>query len=269
MNYYERHIGDYLKDTAHLSLLEHGVYTRLMDVYYTREGAIPANEVARLIGARSKDEREALAAVLAEFFVLADGSHRQDRCEREIERFQDKQRKARASADARWAKDRSHSDGNANASPDAMRTHSEGNAPRARPQTPDTSNQGNTPIPPAGADGIGKEPGRPKTAAAIGLKAWLEAVKASGGKPVPEDDPVFAYAAEVGIPDDFLRLAWLEFRHRYCQPEAKRYRDWRAVFRRAVRGNWLKLWFVQPDGAYALTTVGIQAQRAHDERRAA
>jgi uncharacterized protein YdaU (DUF1376 family) len=32
VNYYERHIGDYLKDTAHLSLLEHGIYTRLLDV---------------------------------------------------------------------------------------------------------------------------------------------------------------------------------------------------------------------------------------------
>jgi len=134
MNYYERHIGDYLKDTAHLSLLEHGVYTRLMDVYYTREGAIPAAEAARLIGARSKDERQALAAVLSEFFVLVDGEHRQDRCDREIERFQDKQRKARASAEVRWGK----SERNANACADAMRTHTEGNAPRARPQSPDT-----------------------------------------------------------------------------------------------------------------------------------
>ncbi len=24
MNYYERHLGDYAKDTAHLSMLEHG-----------------------------------------------------------------------------------------------------------------------------------------------------------------------------------------------------------------------------------------------------
>lgn len=141
MNYYERHIGDYLKDTAHLSLLEHGVYTRLMDVYYTREGSIPAAEAARLVGARSKDEREALAAVLAEFFVLADGAHQQDRCEREIARFQDKQAKAKRSAEVRWGARQSHSEGNASAGADAMRTHCEGNAPRARPQTPVTSNQ--------------------------------------------------------------------------------------------------------------------------------
>lgn len=114
------------------------------------------------------------------------------------------------------------------------------------------------PIPPKG--------GKP----AIGLKAWLDAVKAAGKAPIPDDDPVFAYAGEVGIPPEFLRLAWLEFRHRYTQPEAKRYRDWRGVFRKAVRGNWGKLWWLDPScGQYALTTVGMQAQRAHQERRQA
>lgn len=141
MNYFEHHIGDYLKDTAHLSLLEHGIYRRLMDVYYTRESAIPAAEVARLIGARSRDEKEALQAVLGEFFVLQDDRWTQARCDAEIARFQDKQRKAKASADARWSK----TDRNANASEphDAadMRTHSEGNATRARPQSPDTNPQ--------------------------------------------------------------------------------------------------------------------------------
>jgi uncharacterized protein YdaU (DUF1376 family) len=142
LNYYERHIGDYLKDTSHLSLLEHGAYTRLMDVYYTRESAIPEAEAMRLIGARTKEERAAVLAVLREFFVQEEGGDWiQTRCEREIDRFKDKQRKAKASADARWSAHRPQSVGNANASADAMRTHCEGNAPRARPQTPDTSNQ--------------------------------------------------------------------------------------------------------------------------------
>lgn len=139
------------------------------------------------------------------------------------------------------------------------------------PSSSSSTSVGDTPIPPAGADLAGDVPGtrgRGKSTA-IGLKAWLEAVKARGEKPIPPDDPVFAYAASAGIPDDFLALAWCEFKHRYCQPDAKRYRDWRSVFRKAVRGNWLKLWFVQPDGAYALTTVGIQAQRSNDDRRAA
>ena len=135
MNYYERHIGDYLKDTAHLSLLEHGVYGRLLDVYYTREAPIPVEQGERLIGARAKDERAALAAVLDEFFTATNGLLHHSRCDREIARFQDKQRKASASANARWKKPEPQSVGNANASPDAMRTHSEGNAPSN--QTPD------------------------------------------------------------------------------------------------------------------------------------
>lgn len=75
---------------------------------------------------------------------------------------------------------------------------------------------------------------------------------------------MFAYAAEVRIPREFLALAWREFRHRYTEAEkAKRYRDWRAVFRKAVRGNWLRLWWLDPGSQqYALTTVGQQAQRA-------
>ena len=85
MNYYKRHIGDYLKDTAHLSLLEHGIYTRLLDVYYTRESAIPDDQAARLVGARTKEELAALRAVLCEFFTQTDdGAWMQWRCEREI-----------------------------------------------------------------------------------------------------------------------------------------------------------------------------------------
>lgn len=90
MNFYKRHIGDYLKATSHLSLLEHGIYTRLLDVYYTREGAIPADQAARLVGARSKDEREALDAVLTEFFVQVGGAWTQKRCDEEIAHYQEK-----------------------------------------------------------------------------------------------------------------------------------------------------------------------------------
>lgn len=90
MNYYERHIGDYLKDTAHLSLLEHGVYTRLLDVYYSNEGPLDDDKVAcRLVGAKSGAERAAVRAVLIEFFAQRDDGWHQARCDREIARFLD------------------------------------------------------------------------------------------------------------------------------------------------------------------------------------
>jgi uncharacterized protein YdaU (DUF1376 family) len=137
MNFYPRHIGDYLKDTSHLSLLEHGVYSRLLDVYYTRESGFDEREAVRLIGARSPAERSAVVAILKEFFWMDEGdmhwSHK--RCDAEIATYHDKQRKASASANARWA----HTERNANASPNAMRTHTEGNAPNNQEPEPITT----------------------------------------------------------------------------------------------------------------------------------
>ena len=124
MNYYCRHIGDYLKDTSHLTLLEHGIYTRLMDVYYVRESALPQDQIARLIGARTPDELSALNSVLSEFFELVLGSWIQHRCEKEIEAFSDKSTKAKRSASARWEGKEANTERNANAMP----THNEGNA---------------------------------------------------------------------------------------------------------------------------------------------
>ena len=72
MNYYKRHLGDYAKDAGHLSLLEHGVYTLLLDRLYGSEKPIPAADVYRVIRATSKPEREAADSVLREFFSLAD-----------------------------------------------------------------------------------------------------------------------------------------------------------------------------------------------------
>ena len=88
MNFYERHIGDSLKRTSHLSLLEHGVYVRLRDVYLDREAAIPEDKAARLIGARTEPETQALQVVLQEFFQLVDGAWVCDECEALIEAYQ-------------------------------------------------------------------------------------------------------------------------------------------------------------------------------------
>jgi len=153
LNYYEHHIGDYAEATAHLSFVEDAAYSRLIRKYYAQEKPLPADvkAVQRLVGARSKDEREAVESILAEFFELrADGWH-QDRCDAEIARYQDKQAKAKRSAQARWNAKPPQSDGNANASAGGMRTHSEGNAhqtPDTRHQTPDPNTHTESSPPP-------------------------------------------------------------------------------------------------------------------------
>jgi uncharacterized protein YdaU (DUF1376 family) len=153
LNYFEHHIGDYDQATAHLTACEDGIYSRLIRWYMASEQPLPADLklIQRRVRAHTRDERAAVQTVLDEFFHLAEDGYHQHRCDEEVARYQDKQAKAKRSADARWSAHRSQSEGNANASTDDMRTHmrtqSEGNAPRgrtparapARPQTPDTS----------------------------------------------------------------------------------------------------------------------------------
>lgn len=104
MNYYEHHLGDYMRDTAHLSMLEDGAYRRLMDVYYTREQPLPTalKDCCRLARAQSKPEREAVDAVLKEFFHQSPEGWRHKRCDEEIARYQEK----KPSADAKKENDR-------------------------------------------------------------------------------------------------------------------------------------------------------------------
>ena len=126
MRHYAFNVGDYAAATAHLSDAEDLAYRRLLDAYYSREAPLPADVGAccRLARATSAPARKAVDTVLREFFSLkADGWH-QARCDRDLADFAEKAEKARASATARWT----HSERNANASANAMRTQCEGNA---------------------------------------------------------------------------------------------------------------------------------------------
>lgn len=139
MNYYEKHIGDWVKDTVSLTMLEDGAYNRLIDQYYQSEKPLSLDKklVYRLARANSSAERKAVDFVVETFFDKTADGYVQKRVEAELTRYSEKRAKAQNSANARWNK----SEGNANASqthdaPD-MPTHSVGNAH----QSPDTSNQ--------------------------------------------------------------------------------------------------------------------------------
>jgi hypothetical protein len=103
----------------------------------------------------------------------------------------------------------------------------------------------------------------PKPKSTIALQTYLDDCKRTGKKSIDEKHAVFDYAAKTGIPQDFLRIQWLEFKYRYTLPGAKRYKAWQTVFDKSVRGNWFKLWYATQDGEYALTTTGQQAKAAH------
>lgn len=143
----------------------------------------------------------------------------------------------------------------------------QGKSPRLPPQTGRITPNKQGELPPT-KDNYNKQTTTPvvpkaKTRASAGKKTfavWSADEKAAGRPLVPEDDPVFTYAEQVGIHRDILRLAWQEFRTRYADA-GKLYTDWRQTFRNAVRGNWFKLWYFD-NGECLLTTAGIQAQKA-------
>ena len=119
------------------------------------------------------------------------------------------------------------------------------------------------PNPPRGGETDRKRDQAREPSEPITLKAWLAMCKAKGEKPIPADDPVYAYAEQVGISTELLALHWAEFKLRRGEA-AKRQRDWRQTFRNSVRDNWFRLWWVPPGKPAEITRPGRQAMAAQE-----
>jgi uncharacterized protein YdaU (DUF1376 family) len=89
LHYYKFNIGDYRKDTIHLSRLEHSIYRDLIDWYYLDEQPIPkeTQSVSRRLRLASEEETKALVSVLEDFFFLSDDGWRHKRIDQEIQEY--------------------------------------------------------------------------------------------------------------------------------------------------------------------------------------
>lgn len=191
---YYHHIGDYRKDTAHLSLVEHGIYRQLLDTYYLDERPLTLDhaKLMRSHSVRSADEVQAFENVLQDFFVRTEEGYVHKRCESEIAQFKAKSDSASKSAKARWAKHRS--DGSA----DAMRTHTEGNA-NQQPVTTDSypSDKKKTRVPRFDARGFLLNRGASEKT----VDAWLEIRRGKRLKPTEVAmEGVVEEAQKAGMP---------------------------------------------------------------------
>lgn len=99
MNYYERYCGDYQRDTAHLSLAEHGAYTMLLDTYFSVEKPLPQEwpSLYRVCRAMTRIEQQAVKTVAEQFFPVSeiDGLRHNQRADREIAKARPKIEAAR------------------------------------------------------------------------------------------------------------------------------------------------------------------------------
>jgi uncharacterized phage protein (TIGR02220 family) len=88
MHHYPFHVGDYIRATAHLDLIEDCVYRRLIDLYMETEQPIP-NETQQVIRRlRLGSSGLILESILSEFFILEDDNcWHNKRCDEEISAY--------------------------------------------------------------------------------------------------------------------------------------------------------------------------------------
>lgn len=85
MNFFKLYIGDYQRDTAHLSITEHGAYVLMLQHYYATEKPLPTGKALhRMLRAQDKAERDAIDSVAEQFWKLTDSGLVNERADAEI-----------------------------------------------------------------------------------------------------------------------------------------------------------------------------------------
>jgi uncharacterized protein YdaU (DUF1376 family) len=109
------YIGDYLRDTGHLTAAEHGCYMLLITQAWPRSGLLPLDEERlRLLGRMTKREWKQSRETILAFFTKTERGYRQKRVDKEIgvtEAMID-QRKAAGKASAKAREERKEVNGN-------------------------------------------------------------------------------------------------------------------------------------------------------------
>lgn len=128
-------IGDYLADTSRLSTEQHGAYLLLIMDYW-RNGPPPDDaQVLAQITRMSPDAWSIAQAFIKHFFSIENGVWKHKRIDEELvaakENKTKAQAKARAAAEARWAKDKNDAPCNAPSTTQAM--HEECPSPSPSP----------------------------------------------------------------------------------------------------------------------------------------
>src|SRR5712692_702632 len=109
---------DYVADTGHLTLAEHGAYLLLMAHYYMTGKPIPSDpkQLRRIGRARTRKDASIIGRILVEFFTRDGHSYRHARIDRELARFNDiSQKRANAARSKHARAQQMQSAGNANA----------------------------------------------------------------------------------------------------------------------------------------------------------
>lgn len=105
MDWYKHDISAYQRATEHLTPLQDGLYRRLLDAYYQREGALTSSfpVICRLVGATTRTEKRHLVVILRAYFVHENGRYINSRADQELQEYQRLKDAGRNAARMRWA----------------------------------------------------------------------------------------------------------------------------------------------------------------------
>ena len=168
-----------------------------------------------------------------------------------------------------------HRSGNAAETP-----HNESsNAPRVTGALAREREEKEEEIPPNPPCQGGEEPDQPLAAKPkrerkerCSLKTFIDRCRQAGETAISGYEPLRKYVDGVGLPMDFVQLAWDVFKAEHGPEGTNEHRlqaDWRRHFLNYVSKGYYRLWYANAEGQFALTTQGIQAQRLHAHKEAA
>lgn len=237
MQFYKRFIGDYGRDTAILTMEQDGAYGRLLDYYYATEKPLPADaeEIYLITRAMTTAQRKSVDAVIRRFFVAQDDGYHNARADIEIEAH---------GKDAQASRENGKLGGRPKGTYKKPARLFLGSENETQNNLSHSQNQ------------ITTTPIAPKGASPITFPKFVESCKAGGEKAISDYRPLWEYAEGVGIPRDWIALAWRMFSRRHAD-SGKRYKDWRRTFRNCVESNWLKLWYFDAAGQCLMTSTGM------------
>lgn len=96
------------------------------------------------------------------------------------------------------------------------------------------------------------------------LDAWRDELKAKGGKVHEAFDQcgLHGYLDKVGLSGDFRFVAWEWFKQKH-KGSPKTQKSWPQTFLNYVRNNYGRLWFLDDEQTWRLTSVGKQVAIEH------
>jgi len=97
------------------------------------------------------------------------------------------------------------------------------------------------------------------------INEFIKLCKEKNEKPIKDFKGLWEYVKDSQLPEEYILICWHYFIDNYKDTD-KKYKDWRLAFLKCVKGNWFKLWAINKEGQYFLTSTGQQTENYLNNR---